>query len=29
MVTSGAVDVAVLKGGTTQWMADQYPLERK
>jgi len=29
LVKSGAVDVAVLKGGTTQWMADQYPLERK
>ncbi len=29
LVKLGAVDVAVLKGGTTQWMADQYPLARK
>lgn len=29
LVKSGAGDVAVLKGGTTQWVADQYPLARK
>ena len=28
LVKLGATDVAVLKGGTTQWMADQYPLVR-
>lgn len=28
LVKLGASDVAVLKGGTTQWMADQYPLAR-
>ena len=26
LVKLGATDVAVLKGGTTQWKADQYPL---
>jgi len=29
LVKLGAPDVAVLKGGTTQWVADQYPLVRK
>ena len=29
LVKLGATDVAVLKGGTTQWAADQYPLVRK
>ena len=29
LVKLGAADVAVLKGGTTQWVADQYPLARK
>jgi len=29
LVKLGAVDVAVLKGGITQWMADQYPLAHK
>ena len=29
LVKSGAVEVAVLKGGTTQWMSDSYPLARK
>jgi rhodanese-related sulfurtransferase len=29
LVKLGAADVAVLKGGTTQWLADQYPLVRK
>jgi len=28
LVKLGATDVAVLKGGTTQWMADSYPLAR-
>jgi rhodanese-related sulfurtransferase len=28
LVKLGAVDVAVLKGGTAQWRADQYPLAR-
>jgi rhodanese-related sulfurtransferase len=28
LVKLGAVDVAVLKGGTTQWVADSYPLAR-
>ncbi len=28
LVKSGASDVSVLKGGTTQWAADQYPLAR-
>jgi rhodanese-related sulfurtransferase len=28
LVKMGAKDVAVLKGGTTQWSADQYPLTR-
>ena len=28
LVKLGAADVAVLKGGTTQWVADQYPLAR-
>ena len=28
-VKLGAPDVAVLKGGTTQWLADQFPLARK
>jgi len=29
LVKMGATDVTVLKGGTTQWVADQYPLARK
>ena len=29
LVKLGASDVAVLKGGTTQWASDQYPLVRK
>lgn len=29
LVKSGAVDVAVLKGGTAQWISDQYPLATK
>jgi rhodanese-related sulfurtransferase len=29
LVKQGATDVAVLKGGVTQWAADQYPLARK
>jgi len=29
LVKLGATDVAVLKGGTTQWVADSYPLARK
>lgn len=29
LVKLGAADVAVLKGGITQWVADQYPLARK
>ena len=29
LVKLGADDVAVLKGGTAQWMADQYPLATK
>ena len=29
LVKLGATDVAVLKGGTTQWVSDQYPLARK
>lgn len=29
LVKLGAADVAVLKGGTTQWHADQFPLVRK
>jgi len=29
LVKLGATDVAVLKGGVTQWVADQYPLSRK
>ena len=29
LVKLGAEDVAVLKGGTTQWKADQYPLALK
>ena len=29
LVKMGAENVAVLKGGTTQWVADQYPLSRK
>lgn len=29
LVKMGAAEVAVLKGGTTQWAADQYPLARK
>jgi len=29
LVKMGIEDVAVLKGGTTQWSADQYPLARK
>lgn len=29
LVKLGAADVAVLKGGTSQWVADQYPLVRK
>ena len=28
LVKLGAADVAVLKGGTSQWVADQYPLAR-
>mgnify|MGYP000178651299 FL=1 len=28
LVKLGASDVAVLKGGITQWVADQYPLAR-
>ena len=28
LVKLGAADVSVLKGGTTQWVADQYPLAR-
>lgn len=28
-VKLGATDVAVLKGGTTQWLADQFPLANK
>ena len=29
LVKLGVADVSVLKGGTTQWTADQYPLVRK
>ena len=29
LVKLGATEVAVLKGGTTQWKSDQYPLVRK
>lgn len=29
LVKLGVADVAVLKGGTTQWVADSYPLARK
>jgi len=29
LVKLGATDVAVLKGGTSQWVADSYPLARK
>lgn len=29
LVKSGAAEVAVLKGGTAQWKADQYPLTKK
>ena len=29
LVKLGATDVAVLKVGTTQWVADSYPLARK
>ena len=29
LVKLGATDVAVLKGGVTQWSSDQYPLSRK
>ena len=29
LVKLGAADVAVLKGGTTQWLADQFPLAHK
>ena len=29
LVKMGAADVAVLKGGATQWVSDQYPLARK
>jgi len=29
LVKLGATDVAVLKGGTTQWIADSYPLAAK
>lgn len=29
LVKSGATDVAVLKGGTSQWKADSYPLTNK
>jgi rhodanese-related sulfurtransferase len=28
LVKQGATDVAVLKGGTTAWVADQYPLSK-
>ena len=28
LIKLGATDVAVLKGGTTQWVADSYPLSR-
>lgn len=28
LIKLGATDVTVLKGGTTQWVADQYPLAR-
>lgn len=28
LVKMGVADVSVLKGGTTQWIADQYPLAR-
>jgi len=29
LVKLGANDVAILKGGITQWVSDQYPLARK
>jgi rhodanese-related sulfurtransferase len=29
LVKSGAANVAVLKGGVTQWKSDQYPLTQK
>ena len=29
LVKAGAANVAILKGGVTQWAADQYPLSRK
>ena len=29
LVKLGAPEVSVLKGGVTQWVADQYPLARK
>ena len=29
LVKLGATDVAVLKGGTAQWTADEFPLEGK
>lgn len=29
LVKLGVADVAVLKGGTTQWLADQFPLARR
>ena len=29
LVKMGAADVAVLKGGVTQWASDQYPLDQK
>lgn len=29
LVKLGAEDVAILKGGVSQWTADQYPLSRK
>ena len=29
LVKLGAADVTVLKGGTTQWKSDQYPLALK
>jgi len=29
LVKLGATDVAILKGGNTQWKADQFPLVRK
>ncbi len=29
LVKAGTADVAILKGGVTQWAADQYPLSRK